>query len=57
MATVDQFIATFGSHSIYMERLAAQLGNQAVPYLVKIDSENQLVADKAMGIVYRKVEK
>ncbi len=39
MATVDQFIATFGSHSIYMERLAAQLGNQAVPYLDKIDSE------------------
>lgn len=39
MATVDQFIAAFGSHSIYMERLAAQLGNQAVPYLDKIDRE------------------
>ena len=39
MATVDQFIAAFGTHSIYLERLSSQLGNQAVPYLDKIDSE------------------
>lgn len=39
MATVDQFIAKFGTHSIYLERLSAQLGNEAMPYLDKIDRE------------------
>lgn len=37
MATVDQFIAAYSSHSIYLERLAAGMGNTALPYIESIN--------------------
>ena len=40
MATVEQFTAIYSSHQVYLERLAAGMGNDALPY---IDSINDRV--------------
>lgn len=37
MATVSQFIAAYSSHSIYLERLAAGMGNKSLPYIESIN--------------------
>lgn len=37
MATVDQFASIYSSHQIYLERLAAGMGNDALPYIQSID--------------------
>lgn len=37
MATVDQLASIYSSHQIYLERLAAGMGNDALPYIQSIN--------------------
>ena len=37
MATLEQFTAIYSSHQIYLERLAAGVGNDALPYIQSIN--------------------
>jgi len=38
MATVDTLTSIYSSHAVYLERVAAKLGNDAVPYLESIEA-------------------
>lgn len=46
MATVDKLITAASSHQIYIERLAASMGNDVLPYLERIQSRVAAVLEK-----------
>lgn len=46
MATVDLLTGIYSSHAVYLERVAASLGNDALPYLESIENRVTKVLDK-----------
>lgn len=46
MASIDRLTSIYSSHALYLERVAAKMGNDVVPYLERIEERVSLVLNK-----------